>query len=176
MHLGNSFQVQHYLFVSRLNPIIHSNQLIAGLYNDLFSERKGMIIFFKRLPAGTRRSDIEDFIADTVKGGLFSRRGQITNIAIIERPNPQLNIMDYHGVVTIEPNSVAERVIKKLNRQLFKGKYIEVRRYHIRNAANDPRKKNRNLAEGSDSRRKGERRQTTSIPNIEAIKGFNRKG
>lgn len=139
-----------------------------------------MIVFFKRLPTGTRKKDIEDFIADAVRGGVFSRSGEIKHIAIIERRNPNLNVSDYHGVVTIEPDTVAERVIKKLNRAKFKGKPIEVRRYFIRNSANDPRNKNRMLDEVPDSRRRGERRQTTDVENssfsFSAKKDFHRKG
>lgn len=134
-----------------------------------------MIVFFKRIPTGTRKSDIEDFIAETVKGGLFSRSGEIKNITIIERRNPHLNVTDYHGLVTIEPESVAERVIKKLNRKLFKGKYIEVRRYYIRKAANDPRSKH-GVNEVPDNRRRSERRQTTENLNISGLTGFQRKG
>jgi hypothetical protein len=138
-----------------------------------------MLVFFKRLPAGTRKNEIENFIAKAVKGGLFSKSGQVGNISIIERRNPQLNMTDYHGIVSIEPDIVAERVIKKLNRKLFKGKYIEIRRYYLRRGTNDPRKK-LNAGKFSDSRRKMERRQEvnseSTSPNFEAIKSFNRKG
>lgn len=134
-----------------------------------------MLVFFRRLPTGARKADIENFIASTVKGGLFSRSGEIKRITIIVRRNPQLNMTDYHGVVAIEPDSVAERVIKKLNRTRFNGNYIEVRQYYIRKVANDPRRKN-GASQVQDSRRQRERRQEIEqVASVEAIKSFTRK-
>ncbi len=138
-----------------------------------------MLVFFRRIPSGTRKSEIERFIANALKGGLFSKRGEMTHISFIERRNPSVNTLDYHAVVTIEPDSVAERVIKKMNRKVFKGKYIEVRRYYIRNPANDPRNKNNILDDVPDSRRVAERRQKQNELNTAlqytAIKNFHRK-
>lgn len=137
-----------------------------------------MLVFFKRLPKETRKSDIEAFIAAVVRGGIFSKRGEIKGISIIQRRNPQLNVTDYHAVVGIEPDNVAERVIKTLNKKMFKGKYIEVRQYYIRNAANDPRNKNRVFDEVPDSRRVRERRQKieeSSSASFVGVKDFHRK-
>jgi hypothetical protein len=137
-----------------------------------------MQVFFKRLPRGTQKIEIQNFIASTVKGGLFSKSGKVKNIIIIERNNPQMTLMDYHAVINIEPDCVALRVIKKLNRKKFKDKLIEIRRYFIRNPANDPRNKDRLLDEVPDSRRMRERRQKVNNENslsFVGVKDFSRK-
>lgn len=138
-----------------------------------------MHVFFKRIPKGTRKSDIQNFIAAIVKGGLFSKRGVVKSITMIERRNPVIGVTDHHCIVVIEPDSVAERVIKKLNRKKFKDKPIEIRQYYTRNPANDPRNKNRMLDEVPDSRRQRERRQKVDAEKTEAsfvgVKDFHRK-
>lgn len=139
-----------------------------------------MLVFLRRIPAKTSKKEILEFITAAVKGGFLSKRGSVTNISFIERQNPQYNIMDHHAVVTIEPDSVAERVIEKMNRKSFKGKFIEVRRYYNRDPANDPRNKNRMLDEVPDSRRQWERRQKLeakeTVAEFVAIKNSQRKG
>jgi hypothetical protein len=135
-----------------------------------------MLVFFRRLPHGARQKEIREFIESTVKGGFFSRSGVIKRITIIERRNPMLNVTDYHGVVAIEPDSVAERVIKKLNKKPFYGKYIEIRQYYLRKAVNDPRRKHGVVNDVADARRERECRQTVEQQaSFEALKSFNRK-
>lgn len=118
-----------------------------------------MRIFLKQIPIGTNKRDILEFIAAAIKGGFFSKRSRVTSMLIMEQRNPQHNTMDYHAIVTIEPDSIAERIIQKMNQQTFKGKSIEVRRYYTRDPATDPRKRNHILEEVPESRRRKERRQ-----------------
>ena len=101
-----------------------------------------MIIFLRNIPATTRINEISEFIEPVVKRSLFKlfrESGFIDNIKILALKDNNLNLIEYHGLVTIYPHSVGERVIKLLNRQIFKGKHITVREYVKRSWHNDRR-------------------------------------
>jgi hypothetical protein len=118
-----------------------------------------MMVFFKRLPIGISKTDLAVFISEALNGGWFFKRGRIVNINIIEKRNSLQNITECHAIVTIEPDSAAQRVIQKLHRKLFQGKYLEVRRYYVRNLLNDPRNKKNVFDEPPDHYQRTERRQ-----------------
>ena len=86
-----------------------------------------MIVFLRRIPANTRKQDIIDFIEPALKGGLLQKAGRIEDIKILVFEDTQTKIMEYHCLVTIDSEDVANRIIKKLNRKAFKGKHIPVR-------------------------------------------------
>jgi hypothetical protein len=98
-----------------------------------------MIIILKNIPAKIQKQDIKNFIMPIVKGGWFSKRGQINSIVILAQKNIRTHIIEYHCLVGIHPNVVAERVIKKLHRKIIAGKYIAISEYKIRDWHNDKR-------------------------------------
>ena len=98
-----------------------------------------MHIILVRIPPDTTPYDIAHFLDNALKGSLFARKGIIEKIEIQILQDNRTNTMEYHGLVTIEPDTAAQRVIKKLNRKAFNGKHIAVREYHIRTWHNDPR-------------------------------------
>lgn len=98
-----------------------------------------MHIFLARIPPGTTKQDIIDFIGPTLKGGLFSTSGTLVNIKIEMIRDKRTNETEYHAIVIIEPQKTALKIIQKLNRTKLKGKPINVRQYHIRNRKNDRR-------------------------------------
>ncbi len=98
-----------------------------------------MIIILKNIPAKIKKQDIKNFITPAVKGGWFSKRGQIQSIVILSQKNIRTHDMQYHSLIEIFPDSVAERVIKKLNRKIIVGKCVAVCEYMVRDWHNDQR-------------------------------------
>ncbi len=98
-----------------------------------------MLIILKNIPANANNIKIEEFIRPAVKGGLFSKSGYIKNISIIVKKDIKTHITKHHGVVTIEPDFVAKRTIKKLNGKRMNGRCVAITEYVNRSWHNDPR-------------------------------------
>ena len=98
-----------------------------------------MIIFLRNIPATTQYHDILEFIEPVLKGGFFSRKGTASSIKILVLEDKNFHTREYHGLVKVDQEAVAERVIKKLNRKLFKGRRIAVREYKHRTWHGDRR-------------------------------------
>jgi hypothetical protein len=117
-----------------------------------------MIIIFKRIPANTVDHHIEEFIAPALKGGVFRAEGRIENISIWRYEIIQTSTVEYYALVNIEPDAVAERVIKQLHKKPLNGKYIGVQEYHVRHWSNDRRVYNSVMNRGANNKRKADRR------------------
>lgn len=115
-----------------------------------------MIIILKNIPANTRKKEIEDFIRPIIKGGFFSRSGRIESIRIKGQRDTRFNTLEFHALVRVVPDVVAMKVVKKLNRKLFKGKHTAVNEFQYRNWRNDRRTDTRQPA--SDRRLADRRR------------------
>ena len=98
-----------------------------------------MIIFLRNIPARTKHSDIKAFIEPAIKMSLFGKKGNIIKIKILHLKDSRTYISEFHGLVTIEPDTAAQKVIQRLNRKKFLNKYIAVREYQRRDWHNDPR-------------------------------------
>jgi hypothetical protein len=100
-----------------------------------------MLIFFRNIPASSRSADFYKFIRPVMGNGFLPafKKGRIVNAKIVSLLNTDTNTMEYHGLVRIEPDNVAQKVIKRLNRKPFKGVRINIREYHSRTWHNDPR-------------------------------------
>jgi hypothetical protein len=118
-----------------------------------------MIVFLRRIPANTRKRDVVEFIGPALKGGVLQKSGRIEDIKILVFKDTQTKAMEYHCLVTIDSDTVANRVIKKLNRKTFKGKHIAVREYFHRSWHNDPRINMGQSNEERMNKRQGGRRQ-----------------
>jgi len=120
-----------------------------------------MLVFFRNIPLDARKADLEAYIESALHKGLLAsirRTGQIIELKIQYFKNPDLNSEEAHGLVRIEPDSAAKKLILQLNRKPFLGKRINVREYYSRAWKNDPRTANAHLQTGIKERRKGERR------------------
>lgn len=98
-----------------------------------------MIIFLRRIPATTQLSDLLEFVRPAIKGGLFRKPGRIVGVSILELQDKRFRALEFHGLITVEPDAVAVRAIKRLKGQRFKGKLVVVRQYVQRDWHNDPR-------------------------------------
>lgn len=117
-----------------------------------------MKIILVAIHPDTTKQDIHQFIEPVLEGGLFSRKGVIENIEIKTLYDNKAKTMERHGLVTVNPDQAANRIIKKLHRKALKGKYIAVREYHIRSWHNDPRLKSASDELDFADRRTAERR------------------
>ncbi len=98
-----------------------------------------MIVFLRNIPAQTRREDIIVFIEPALKTHFFGKKGVIETIQVLQLKDKDTNISEFHGLVAIEPDAAAIKVIKRLNRKKFLNKFIAVREYQPRSWHNDPR-------------------------------------
>ncbi|MEQ1530279.1 MAG: RNA-binding protein [Methylococcales bacterium] len=117
-----------------------------------------MIIIIKNIPASTTEEDLEEFITPALKGGWLSKNGVIETISIKAQKDTTSNTFKYNGLIRIMPDSVAERVIKRLNRKRVNGRHILVTEFHIRNWHNDPRISRHQINEELQDNRKIDRR------------------
>ncbi|MDD2761957.1 MAG: hypothetical protein PHH11_16900 [Methylomonas sp.] len=129
-----------------------------------------MIIFIRKIPANTKLSEIINFVEPAVKGGLFRRSGSISDAKILALRDVRLRTMEFHGLVTIEPESVAFRVIRKLKGKRFKGKFVIIRQYFQRDWHNDPRQHSEGkIALHIIERRKADRRRGKDLEIMQDI-------
>ena len=128
-----------------------------------------MILFLRNISAQTRHSDIVAFIEPVMKASLFGKKGTIERIKILHLKNSRTNISEFHGLVTIEPDVAAKRVLKRLNRKKFLDKHILVREYHRRDWHNDPRMNHDPFISTKHEKRIADRRRR-NIEVVEEIK------
>ncbi len=98
-----------------------------------------MIIFLRNIPSKTKHSDIIAFVESAMTVSLFGKKGSIEKIKVLQLKDSRTNISEFHGLVTIQPDVAAKRVIKRLNRKKFLNKYIAVSEYQRRDWHSDPR-------------------------------------
>ena len=98
-----------------------------------------MIVFFRRIPANTQKKEVVAYVEPFLEGGMLQKSGRIEDVQMLVFQDPLTKAKEYHCLVTIDSDAVANRVIKQLNRKAFKGKHIAVREYFHRSWHNDPR-------------------------------------
>lgn len=117
-----------------------------------------MIIILKKIPANTSDYHIEIFMAPALKGGLFKASGHIEGISFWRYEIVQTKAIEYYALVDVEPDSVGERVIKRLNKKQLNGKYIAIQEYYVRHWSNDKRVFKSVLNSGKNNKRLSDRR------------------
>ena len=117
-----------------------------------------MIVILRRISENTEKQEIVDFLKPILKGGLLKRSGHIEQVKILILRDPKKNTIEYHGLVTIDSDAAAKRVIKKLNRKQFRNRNIIVREYFYRSWHNDPRVNMHEWNEEFKNKRNGSRR------------------
>jgi hypothetical protein len=124
-----------------------------------------MIVILRRIPPETLYQDIIDFIEPALKAKWFSKEGFIEDVKILIIKDNNKEKTEYHGLVRINPDSSAKKIIRLLNRKSILGTRISVREYQYRSWHNDPRANiNKRLGKVLH-RRKGSRRR----PNLESV-------
>ncbi|MGZ4958003.1 MAG: hypothetical protein ACXV7J_02015 [Methylomonas sp.] len=141
-----------------------------------------MILFLRKIPANTKLTEISDFVTPALKGGLLRKAGRLVKVEILALHDVRLNVHEFHGLVTVEPDSAGLRAIKLLKGRRFKDKLIIVRQYMHRSWHNDPRQSHKRFNIG-DERRIADRRRGKYLEVISDLSGkfsstgdFARKG
>jgi hypothetical protein len=114
-----------------------------------------MIIILKNISENTTLRMIANFIEPYIIGG------KIINTSLIAQQDSERNIVEYHALVTIVPDSIAEQAISKLHLKTINGKFVSVTEYQYRFRNNDPRLKQ--ITPPSDKRRGDRRRKLFNI-------------
>ena len=127
-----------------------------------------MRLILVRIPAHTSHQDIARFIEPAINRRFSFRKNRIGRVEILRLHDKNINTVEYHGLVTIEPDSLALRAILKLNRKPINGKHIAVRQYHNRSLHNDSRMKKSPLPLKNKDRRLADRRRS-DLQNIDDI-------
>jgi len=121
-----------------------------------------MLVFFRNIPPTTRKIDLVEFITPAFNFNFvdkfFRSPGVIIDIKLVTLLDKDKNTLNVHGIVKINPDDAAERVIKRLNRKTVNGRRISVREYQARSGKNDPRGACRDIPQEMLHRRKGDRR------------------
>jgi RNA recognition motif-containing protein len=147
-----------------LSKPFKKDRLLSTLISFLASDFL-MVIILSKLPAGTKKEDIADYVRPVIRGVFYLKKGHIRAINILVLKDKQLNGFEYYGLVRIEPDEVAKRAIKKLNRKPFKGKRIAVREYTYKRLWQNDRRHNDAVCilDGKDRRRFDRRRDQLEI-------------
>jgi hypothetical protein len=124
-----------------------------------------MLIILKRIPRYTEKNEIVDFLTPILNGRFFQKQGYIRYINILTLRDNDKNTFEYHGLVDINPEQVANRIIKQLHKNLLNDKSIRVKEYFHRSWHNDPRVSMHQWNEELDDKRKHSRRR----PRLEII-------
>ena len=101
-----------------------------------------MKIFIRKIPEDTKSSELERLLMPFLKKGLvypFRANGKITRKSVIVQVDEQQNVIAHHGLVTVEPDIAAKRMLKRMHRTTIKGRRVIVREFNERSWQNDRR-------------------------------------
>jgi len=119
-----------------------------------------MIIIFSGFPLETQQQDVLDFL-DPQDLAVVKKTDFITLL------NEDLEQVELKVLLTIEPDSIALQVIKKLDQNLFSGIVISARQYQKRLMINDNRSSVQNTSVFADDHRVADRRRKNLYEIIE---------
>lgn len=125
-----------------------------------------MIVLFRNIPHDAYHNDFINIIEPALKGGFFKPNGNISNIEIIAQKEKDTDPLEFQALVTIEPEMVAQRVIKKLHGHYLRGCRLMVRQYFLRSANNDKRNNTPNQNSFFTEKRRTTRRRTLKVYRI----------
>lgn len=123
-----------------------------------------MIIFIRNIPATSKLSELELFVGSVLKRTLFVPSGRVVKSEILALKDTKTQLIEYHGLVHIEPDKAARRAIKQLNGKRFHNRPVMVREYVDRSWRNDRRENHAEVFdENRHGKRKGDRRRNLEI-------------
>jgi hypothetical protein len=120
-----------------------------------------MIVLFRNIPHDAYHNDFINIIEPALNGGFFKPNGNISNIEIIAQKEKDTDPLEFQALVTIEPEIVAQRVIKKLHGHYLRGCRLMVRQYYLRSTNNDKRNNNPNSNSSFTEKRSNTTRRRT---------------
>ena len=92
-----------------------------------------MDLIFTNIPSKTKNEELYDFVIKSVTSWWVKGVDQeITRSEVLRITDQETSGIEYYGLVSIKSQVMGERVLEKLNGQLFKDTEIEVREYSHR--------------------------------------------
>jgi hypothetical protein len=95
-----------------------------------------MKVFIPRIPMPTTRGELKHFIEDEMNSWFhipFTDETKVLTYDVLEIVD-QNGVREHHGLVTVEPDGAAEKVIDHLSGKRLHGKQVFLRQYHERNS------------------------------------------
>lgn len=122
-----------------------------------------MMLFFRNIPAPTRPNELYDHVAQAVAEELNERLKQVVKAEVMVIRDKQTNMLEHHGLVSIDSDEAGIRVIKNLNGLQFNGSEVLVRCYKQRDVHNDRRLNSRPVPQDIIEKRGHDRRRGDSV-------------
>lgn len=121
-----------------------------------------MLLLIKGIPRYSTRKEIVNFIASS-RGTLtrwipFINSVSLGKCEILRVEDKDAETVEYHALISVEPDKSGEVLIRKLNGMLFHGKRVEVKSYTKRSTYKDRRRQHADLELLPRERRKQDRR------------------
>lgn len=117
----------HPTIIQRITDLLHT---LATAQRT--KQNTHMKILILRISDATTQRDMRDFVNRILKGWLrlpFSSQPTILSCRIVTITN-SLGVKQRHGLINVRPDDAAQRVIRKLNGELLKGKRVGVIMFH----------------------------------------------
>jgi hypothetical protein len=130
-----------------------------------------MILFLRRIPANTHPDEMQDFVEQALKGGIFSKSGSVIKAEIIAVRDKYTKSVEFHGLVHLDSDKSGQRALKKLKGKPFKNKHILVKEYKHRTWHNDSRINYKNTPQDILNKRVGDRRRESNPQSIKELAG-----
>jgi len=93
-------------------------------------------VILKYIPQSTTYRQILQFVEPALKGGIFSKSGTIKRISVLAQKNKDSDALEFHAILSIQPDEAAKRIINKLHRKQLNGRHIAVNEYIERSVNN----------------------------------------
>ncbi len=110
-----------------------------------------MKIFIPYIPNGIQRQELMSLVQSAIKPSLFTpfiKKGTVAKCNLIRILDVDTGGVEYHGLIDIYPDKVANKAIKKLNGKEYKGHKLSARTWVDRTLIIGGKK---NLPEGTGS-------------------------
>jgi hypothetical protein len=94
-----------------------------------------VMLFLRNLPPNVSRRDLKAFVVTQLhQAGIRGTplRHLCANCSILRIVDPDLDTVEYHGLIEVQPARIAMRAIQVLNGKRLRDTPIEVRRYRHR--------------------------------------------
>lgn len=104
---------------------------------------KSFTLFVRRIPPNTTPGDLKNFADGGVSWLWRLRLGtryKIAGARILAIRDLRTMEIELHGLVAIEPETLLDHIVNRLDKKHLNGRRVLVRRYHVRSPKNDRRR------------------------------------
>lgn len=120
-----------------------------------------MKIFLRRLPQGVTPGEIHEFVTEAITPPWyrpFALRGTVKSHVVLRIKDLDLDTVEYHGLLDIQPIKTALAALPVLNQLRFKERSVEARKWQDRTEQRERRNPYQVAPAGGRNQRRGDRR------------------